>query len=69
MKKGTVNLRAMLDAVQAAPMTRAAIARETGLSRTVITRIANGERGRAPSYETVYRIAALHSRVLPTGNK
>jgi len=69
MKPGSVNLRAMLSVVQSAPMTRAAIARETGLSRAAITRIANGERGRVPTHDTVCRIAALHARVLTTVNK
>ena len=69
MAAKTPNLRAMLSTVEAAPMSRAAIARATGLSRATITRLANGERGRAPSHETVTRIADLVAHLLPTVNK
>lgn len=66
-----VDIRAMLSVVESAPMTRAEIARRTGLSRTHVTRLATGERGARAGYDTVEAVRRLYDacRVLPTGNK
>jgi transcriptional regulator with XRE-family HTH domain len=64
-----LDVRTMIAAAEAAPMRRAQIARETGLSRSYISNILNGDRGRAPSHETFVRVALLHARLLPTANK
>lgn len=66
-KARAIDIQTMIAGLEAVPMRRAAIARETGLSRTFITQIANGDRGRVrPSYDTVQRVRALYDRkVMP----
>jgi transcriptional regulator with XRE-family HTH domain len=54
----------MIGACEALPMTRAEIARATGVARSTITRLANGERGTRTTHQTVDALRAL----LPTGN-
>jgi transcriptional regulator with XRE-family HTH domain len=44
-------------------MSRTAIAEATGLSRSTIWRIANGE-ARRPSHEAVEKVTSLHERKL-----
>jgi transcriptional regulator with XRE-family HTH domain len=72
-RRQSVDVRAMLSTCEAAPMSRAEIARQTGLDRSAITRLATGERGTRPSYETVTAVRALYdavtARTLPTVNK
>lgn len=63
-RRRAIDIAAMLSVVEAAPMTRAEIARRTGLARSTVTMLANGERGRRPSYDTVKAIETLHATVL-----
>jgi len=63
------DLRTMIAACEAAPMSRAQIAREAGLSRAHVTMILNGERGREPRHATFVRVETLHAQVLARVNK
>jgi transcriptional regulator with XRE-family HTH domain len=64
-----LDVRTMIAAVEAAPMRRAQIARETGLSRSHITNILNGDRGREPRHATFVRVELLHARLFSRENK
>lgn len=59
-----IDIKAMLSFVEAAPMTRAEIARQTGLSRAYVTMLATGERGQHASYSTVQAIKAVHDGIV-----
>lgn len=57
------DVRALIGECEAAALTRSEIARRSGLSPATITRIANGERGRAPSFQTVEAIRSVLTTV------
>lgn len=46
------DVAALISVAESAHLTRAEIARRSGLSRASITRLANGERGTSPSVRT-----------------
>ncbi|WP_346283779.1 helix-turn-helix domain-containing protein [Sinorhizobium terangae] len=52
---------AIIEGLESQGMTPSEIAREAGLSRMTVWRIANGETSR-PSYETVTRLKSLAAR-------
>lgn len=62
-RPAAIDIRAMIGACEAIPLTRSEIARRAGLSPATITRLANGERGQAPSYETVQAIRSVLTTV------
>ncbi|MDX0124488.1 helix-turn-helix domain-containing protein [Sinorhizobium meliloti] len=53
---------AIIAGLESQGVSRSKIARETGLSRMTVWRIANGETSR-PSYETVVRLKRFEQRV------
>lgn len=57
------DVQALIGACEAIPLSRSEIARRSGLSPATITRIANGERGRAPSFQTVEAIRSVLTTV------
>ena len=62
-----IDVSALIASLEAVPLRRSQIARESGLSRTAVTLLATGERGRCPEYRTVaalQRLAEKHTRKL-----
>jgi len=57
-----LDVSALIASLEAVPLRRSQIARETGLSRTTITLLATGERGRCPEYRTVAALQRVHAK-------
>nr|WP_280173970.1 helix-turn-helix transcriptional regulator [Rhizobium sullae] len=53
----------MIAGLESAGMSHAEIARQAGVSRQTIWRLANGE-GRAPLWRTIARIEAVHRKIV-----
>jgi len=60
-----IDLAALISAAEAADLSRAEIARRAGLSPSMVTMIANGERGTRPSAATFLALKAVADSVVP----